>query len=114
MSEKFTPEQIEAITKAVEAHLQNTGQNQVSTQQLIPTLLEILNALPTTITNLIVQPLGGISIVLINLLNALISILTGAVGLVAGSNLAPQLVNIIKQHVPTQQQNHPQQQPPQS
>jgi hypothetical protein len=113
MSEKFTPEQIQAITKAVESHLQNTGQTQVSAQQLLPTLLLILNQLPSTITNLIVTPLGGITTVLISLLNALINVLTGTVGLVAGTNLAPQLVNIIKQHVPTQAQNPSQQQPPQ-
>ena len=110
MSEKFTPQQIEAITKAVEDHLQKTGQNEVSTQQLLPILLGILNQLPATITNLIVTPLGGITIVLTNLLNALLNVLTGTIGLVAGSNLAPQLVNIIKQHVPTQAQNNPQQQ----
>lgn len=113
MSEKLTPQQIEAITKAVEQHLANIGENRVTSQQLIPTLLEILNQLPTVITNLIVTPLGGITNVLINLLNALIGILTGAVGLVAGSNLAPQLVNIIKQHVPTQNQNNPSQPPQQ-
>lgn len=114
MNEKLTPTQIEAVTKAVEEHLANMGpQNQVSTQQLLPTLLEILNALPTFITNLIVTPLGGITVVLTNLLNALVGILTGTVGLVAGSNLAPHLVNVIKQHVPTPQNQNNSLQPPQ-
>lgn len=113
MSEKLTPAQIEAVTKAVEAHLQSTGTNQVSTQQVVPTVLAILNQLPTIITNFIVTPIGGVTTALTGLLNALIGALTGTVSVLAGSGIAPNLVNIIKQHVPTQGQNNPTQPPQQ-
>ena len=107
MSEKLTPEQIAAITKAVETHLQTTGQNQVSTQQLLPELLAVLNALPTFLTNLIAGPGGAAVTLLATIINTLISALTGVTGPLAGSNLAPQLVNIIQKQIPTQNQAAP-------
>lgn len=108
MSEKLTSEQIEAITKAVEEHIKASNQN-VTTQQVLPVLLSLLNSLPTTIANFIVTPVGGVTTALTGLLNGLIGVLTGAAGLLASSGLAPNLVNVIKQQVPIQQQPNSQQ-----
>jgi len=104
MSEKLTPEQIETITRAVEAHLNTTGQN-VNSQAL-------LTQLPSLLTGLVTGPAGGAIGLLTTLLSSLTGSLTGITSSILGSNLAPQLVNIIKEHVPMQQQA-PVQQPDQ-
>lgn len=103
MSEKLTPEQINAITQAVEAHVKATGQN-VNTQQLIPELTALLNQIPTFLTNLIGGTGGAAVNTLLSLLTGLTGILTSTTGSIAGSNLAPQLVNIIQKQLPQQQE----------
>lgn len=106
MSEKLTSEQIAAITKLVE---QQVNQN-VSTQQLIPVDLGILNQIPGLITNLITGPAGAAVGLVNSLINNSLGALTGITNTLAGSNLAPQLVNIIKEQVPAAQQAQAQQQ----
>lgn len=101
MAQNLTPEQIAEITKVVEAQLRATGQN-VSAQQLLPDLIAILNQLPTFITSLITGPGGAAVTLLTTLVNSLLGALTGITGTLAGSNIAPQLVNIIKEQLPQQ------------
>lgn len=100
MSDKLSPEQIAAITQAVEEHLKATGQN-VNAQQ-IPNLFGVLNQLPNVVTSLITGSAGAGVNIITSLLNVLTGSLTNIAGTIAGSNLAPQLVNIIQKQIPTQ------------
>lgn len=111
MSEKLTPEQIAAITQVIEQHLKQN----VTAQQEVPegSLIDIVNQIPGLITNLITGPTGAAVGLVGTLINTSLDALVRLITIIGGSNLAPELVNIIKQQVPTAPQA-PAQQPKQS